>query len=218
MRCASTCSTSRPQFFSAHSVSNSHMLIHKSASFCVAPNTTFSFLRQMFARSRQSTSSDRDEKNTSKTPGGRSATFRVQGSVFSFVFLFFSFFDFHLFDLNCCTISCIISFSKKRTFFWSRLWREGGGGRGCILFGGLFFFVFLCFFDHPPDQKKQMFFFFILFFVFLIVFFMFLFFHLSFFFLRFFSLFVFKGFFTFGQVKGNARDGQWQHQPKFSSL
>ena len=37
---------------------------------------------------------------TSKTPEGRSATFRVRGSGFSFLFFF---------DLNCCTISRYIS-------------------------------------------------------------------------------------------------------------
>ena len=39
----------------------------------------------------------------SKTPEGRSATFRVHGLGFFFFFFFFPFFD-----LNCCKISCNI--------------------------------------------------------------------------------------------------------------
>ena len=52
--------------------------------------------------------------NTSKTPEGRSATFRVQGSGFFFVFFFSSLgcSESDFVGLNLCTISCNI-FLKK---------------------------------------------------------------------------------------------------------
>ena len=65
----------------------------------------------------------------SKTPEGRSATFRVEGLV---VYLFFD--CFFIFDLNCSTISCNISL--KKTFF--------GSSREVLL--SLIFMTFLNFF------------------------------------------------------------------------
>ena len=61
---------------------------------------------------------------TSKTPEGRSATFRVQGLVFPpfFTFFFFFFSDF-LGALNCCTICCNIPYQKTK--FLSRFGRGG---------------------------------------------------------------------------------------------
>ena len=61
-------------------------------------------------------------EETSKTPEGRSGTFRVQGFGLFLSFLFF----FHFVDLNCCTISSHTS-EKNMLFEPSRgvpPWRE----------------------------------------------------------------------------------------------
>ena len=90
------------------------------------------FLRDIYLRdyvSRQVQTEMR--KNASKTPAGRSATFRVQGLGLFFLFLFF--------DLNCCKISCNISY--KQFFEPSRrvrpLWRP--------FFDFFHFWFFSCF-------------------------------------------------------------------------
>ena len=66
--------------------------------------------------------------NTSRTPEGRSATFRVQGLRFVFSSLFFN-----IFGLNCCTIYGNISHDKIN--FLSSL--------GKVHLGALFSFFFL---------------------------------------------------------------------------
>ena len=126
----------------------------------------------------------------------------------------------------------LVTFLKQNQFFEPS--RE-------VLLGGLFFFFFLLFllfffdfwiFDFVPtfspmflvfpqfhffDPLISLFIFFILH-LFFFVAFLFIF----FFILRFFSCFFFFLVLTFGQVKGNARDGRSRHpstsQPKFSSL
>ena len=70
---------------------------------------------------------------TSKTSEGRSATLRVQGSVF-------------FFDLNCCTISCNISYKKKNIFQPS--W--------AVLLQGLFFSFFDYFYTNTYVQGVSM--------------------------------------------------------------
>ena len=65
-------------------------------------------------------------ESTSRTPEGRSATFGVRGFLVCFsslVFVFLFSFVFFVFDLNCCTISCGISYVVEKNNCLNRLGR-----------------------------------------------------------------------------------------------
>ena len=132
------------------------------------------------------------KKKTSETLEGRSATFRVQGSVFLVFHDFVVFLSF--IDLICCTISCDISIYKNLE--QSRREVRVGGSFFQKKKSVLFFCFFICFFSFHPFQNTCVSF------------------HCCFF-LSFPFIFCvcFSRFFTFGQVKNNARYGRSRHVP-----
>ena len=85
--------------------------------------------------------------DTSKTHEGRSATFGLQG-LGSFPYLFFFFFsgaqNLIFWGLNCCTISCNISF--KKTIALSRLGACPVEARFCFFSFFLFLIFLICLF------------------------------------------------------------------------